>query len=175
MEDIKIRNAIISNIEQIMKIEHESFYETVCEDRSVFLDRILTFPDGFLVLEIDGQVSGYISSEIWNYLEEIQENFFDLNHSIGKLHVVTGTELYISSIGILKKHRGKGYGKLLFSELSRRIIEKYNILNMILIVSVQWTVAKKIYEKNGFEEVRRIDRFFDDGTNSDAIVMRKFI
>lgn len=175
MEKIKIRNAAISDIEQIMEIEHESFCERVYEDRSVFLDRILTFPDGFLVLEVDGQVCGYISSEIWDYLEEIKEDMFNLNHSISKLHVATGSELYISSIGLLKKHRGKGYGKLLFSELSRRTTEKYSISSIILIVSVQWTAAKNIYEKNAFEEAGRIHRFFDDETHSDAIVMRKYL
>ncbi len=175
MEKIFIRNATIKDIEQIMEIEHESFCETVHEDRSVFRDRISTFPDGFLVLEVDESVCGYISSEIWNYSEEIREDMFDLNHCISTVHSTTGSELYISSIGILKKHRRKGYGKLLFLELSRRITEKYNISSMILIVSVQWTAAKKIYENSGFKEASRIHRFFDDGTHSDAIVMRKYL
>ncbi len=175
LEDILIRNATINDIEDIMDIEHESFHETVYEDWSVFLDRISTFPDGFLVLEVNGNVCGYISSEIWNYSEDIREDMFDLNHNIGKVHTTTGSELYISSIGILKKYRGKGYGKLLFSELSKRIIEKYNILSMILIVSVQWTAAKKIYQNNGFEEKYLIQRFFDDESNSNAIVMRKYL
>lgn len=175
MEEILIRNATINDIEHIMDIEHESFYEKVHEDRSVFLSRILTFPDGFLVLEVNENVCGYISSEIWNYSEEIREDMFDLNHSISKVHTTTGSELYISSIGILKKYRTKGYGKLLFSELSRRIIEKYNISSMILIVSVEWTAAKKIYMNNGFEEKYLIYGFFDDETNSNAIVMRKYL
>jgi len=63
----------------------------------------------------------------------------------------------------------------LFSELSRRIIEKYNISSMILIVSVEWTAAKKIYMNNGFEEKYLIYGFFDDETNSNAIVMRKYL
>lgn len=173
-EEILIRNAAISDIDDIMDIEHESFHENVYEDRSVFLDRISTFPDGLLVLEVNGNVCGYISSEIWNYSEKIRKDMFDLNHSISKVHTSTGSELYISSIGILKKYRKKGYGKLLFSELSGRIIEKYNISSMILIVSVRWTAAKKVYENNGFKEESRIDGFFDDETNSDAIVMRKY-
>lgn len=158
-----------------MDIEHESFCETVYEDIVVFLDRISTFPDGFLVLEVNGHVSGYISSEIWNYSQEIQRDMFDLNHSISKVHSATGSELYISSIGVLKEHRRKGHGKLLFSELFKRITGKYNISSMILIVSVQWTAAKKIYENNGFKEASRIHRFFDDENYSDAIVMRKYL
>lgn len=175
LEKILIRNATINDVEDIMDIEHESFHETVYEDMPVFLDRILTFPDGFLVLEVNGNVCGYISSEIWNYSEETHKDMFDLNHSISKVHTSTGSELYISSIGILKKYRRKGYGKLLFSELARRINEKYNILSMILIVSVQWTAAKKIYLENGFEEKHILHRFFEDEIKSDAIVMRKYL
>lgn len=175
MEEVLIRKATINDIEDIMDIEHESFHENVYEDRSVFSSRILTFPDGFLVLEVDGNVCGYISSEIWNYSEKINKDMFDLNHSINKLHTTTGSELYISSIGVLKKYRRKGYGKLLFSELSGRIIEKYNISSMILIVSGWWTAAKKIYENNGFKEIDIVHEFFTDEINSDGIVMRKYL
>ena len=174
MKKILIRNATVSDIGHIMDIEHESFCESVHEDIAVFRDRITTFPDGFLVLEVEGHVCGYISSEIWNYSQNIREDMFYLDHSINKVHDVTGSELYISSIGILKRYRGKGYGKLLFSELSRKITEKYTISSMILIVSAQWIAAKRIYENDGFREIKRIHGFFDDVTHSDAIVMRKY-
>lgn len=175
METIIIRNATINDIKQIMDIEYESFCETVHEDRSVFIDRILTFPDGFLVLEINGYVSGYISSEIWTYSEEIREEMFNLNHSIRKVHNATSSELYISSIGILKEHRGEGYGNLLFTELFERITRRYKVSSIILIVSVMWTAAKRIYENNGFKEIYIIHDFFKEEINPDGIVMRKYI
>ncbi len=175
LEGVLIRKATVNDIEHIMDIEHESFCENVYEDLKVFKDRITTFPDGFLILEVEGSICGYISSEIWSYAENIHEDMFNLNHSINNVHDATGSELYISSIGILKKYRGKGYGKLLFSELSRKITESYNISSLILIVSVQWIAAKRIYENNGFREIKRLHGFFNDLTHSDAIVMRKYL
>jgi ribosomal-protein-alanine N-acetyltransferase len=173
MEKIAIRNAEPGDIEQIMHIEHESFREHIRESRSVFLERIAFFREGFLVLEIDDHVCGYISSEIWDYAENITATSFTLNHRISETHTTTGSELYISSIGILEEYRGKGYGNLLFTELSRHMIEKYAISSMILLVSANWDAARKIYEKNGFEEMYRIPGFFDKG--NEGIVMRKHL
>lgn len=168
-----IRNAKPEDIEQIMRIEDESFEEHIRESRSVFLDRISAFREGFLVLEISGDICGYISSELWDYSEDIQESKFDLNHRISNVHSITGSELYISSIGILREYRGKGYGKLLFSELSSRIAKKFAISSMILLASANWDAARNIYEKSGFKEIFRIPGFFADG--EEVIVMRKYL
>jgi ribosomal-protein-alanine N-acetyltransferase len=173
VENISIRNAEPRDIGQVMRIEHESFYADICESMSVFLDRIHTFPEGFLVLEICGDVCGYISSEIWDYSENVPDSRFILNHMTGDVHTTAGSELYISSIGILKEHRGKGYGKLLFSDLSCRVIEKHAISSMILLVSAKWDAARRIYEKNGFKETHRISGFFGEG--EEGIVMRKHL
>jgi ribosomal-protein-alanine N-acetyltransferase len=173
MEKRTIRNAGPGDIEQIMLIERSSFHENIRESRSVFLERIAFFREGFLVLEIDDHVCGYISSEIWNYSENITATRFILNHRLCEVHTTTGSELYISSIGILEEYRGKGYGNLLFSELSRRMIEKYAISSIILLVSANWNAAKRIYEKNGFEEMCRIPGFFYNG--NEGIVMRKHL
>ncbi|MBA2859752.1 ribosomal-protein-alanine N-acetyltransferase [Methanococcus maripaludis] len=175
MEKMVIRNARKTDIDEIMNIEYDSFIEGISENRNVFLDRIATFQNGFLVLEVDSEILGYISSEIWEYSENIDEKMFDLNHDIKKVHKCNGSELYISSIGILKKHRKNGYGNLLFKELIEKISKNYKISSMILTVSVNWKPAIKLYEKNGFKEIGRIKEFFEDDDSSDGIVMRKYI
>ncbi|MDW7732883.1 MAG: N-acetyltransferase [Methanolobus sp.] len=171
--NIHIRHAKKEDMDRIMLIEHESFHQNIVESRDVFAERIELFPEGFLLLEIDGSIAGYISSEIWEYTESIEQERFSLDHTIADVHTTAGSQLYISSIGILKRHRGKGYGKLLFRELTERINSKYEISDMVLIVSENWNAARKIYEKNGFQETQRIPCFFDDDENSDAFVMRK--
>ncbi|WP_319506379.1 N-acetyltransferase [uncultured Methanolobus sp.] len=158
-----------------MLVEHDSFHKNIAESRSVFFDRIKVFPEGFLVLEIDGEIAGYISSEMWEHSENIDAERFCLNHTISEVHISGGSELYISSIGVIKKYRGKGYGKMLFSELVERISSSYRIASIILIVSENWDAARKIYENNGFLEIQRINGFFEDDENSDAIVMRKYL
>ncbi|WP_091936605.1 GNAT family N-acetyltransferase [Methanolobus profundi] len=158
-----------------MLIENSSFHENIAESRETFLERTEVFPDGFLVLMVNGRVIGYISSELWEYSEDIDVRQFQLEHSIMDTHRSNGSELYISSIGILEEYRGSGYGKILVSELEKKMIYNYGINSIILIVSENWTAARRIYEKNGFERIQTISGFFHDDNNSDAIVMRKII
>ena len=82
INNLKIRNAKINDIEKILEIEHNSFDKNICEDKQVFIDRIETFNDGFLVAEYENEIIGYICSEIWLYDENIKESSFLLNHSI---------------------------------------------------------------------------------------------
>lgn len=175
MDKISIRAAEKNDIECIMLIEHESFHENIVESRAVFLDRLGIFPQGFLVLEIKGKIAGYISSEIWEYSENIDIKKLDLNHSINDVHRSTGSQLYISSLGVLKEYHGKSYGTILLLELTNQITRRYKISHVLLIVSVNWKAARKIYEKNGFKEVQRITGFFVEYDNCDAIVMRKHL
>ncbi|MDK2833560.1 MAG: [ribosomal protein S18]-alanine N-acetyltransferase [Methanolobus sp.] len=173
MKKITIRSAESADIDQIMLLEDESFHENIRESRAAFLERIAHFPEGFLLLEINGEVCGYISSEIWDGPENITGDRFTLGHRISEVHTIAGKELYVSSLGILKKHRGKGYGDLLFTELSGRMSKRYPISSIILLVSENWLAARKIYERNGFRELHRIPGFFNEGNISEGIVMRR--
>ena len=56
INNIKIRNAKIKDIEKILEIEHNSFDKNICEDRQVFIDRIETFNEGFLVAEYENEI-----------------------------------------------------------------------------------------------------------------------
>ncbi|TQD28310.1 N-acetyltransferase [Methanolobus vulcani] len=172
---ISIRNTEKEDIEGILSVEHDSFHPNIAENADTLLERIEVFPNGFLVMEINGEIAGYISSELWDYSENIDTEKFELGHSITETHRYDGKELYISSIAVLKMYRGKGYGDALLSELISNICNKYGISSIILMVSVNWIAAKRIYEKNGFHEIQVINGFFDDDERSDSIVMRKQI
>lgn len=170
---ISIRNAEKSDIETIMLIEHSSFHKNIAESRETFLERIEVFSDGFLVLMIGKKVIGYISSELWEYSEDIDAGKFQLEHSITDTHRNDGSELYISSIGILEECRRSGYGTMLFSELGKKMFANYRVNSVILIVSENWTAARRIYENNGFRQLQIMSGFFNDNNKSDAIVLRK--
>lgn len=172
-----IRTAKISDIDAIMKIEREAFDVCIQEKESVFLERIELFNDGFFVLEEDGFVCGYFSSELWNFLEERTEADFSLGHDIGKCHSNSGDELYISSFALLQEMRGKGAGKYLFHEAIKRILAKYSLKSIILLVSASWQNAEKMYSESGFNYATRLSDFFQfsDGGKADGKVLRKRI
>lgn len=172
-----IRNAKITDIAAIMKIEREAFDVCIQEKESVFLERIKIFNDGFFVLEEDDCVSGYFSSELWCFSDEIQESDFSLGHDIAKRHCNSGDELYISSFALLRDMRGRGAGKFLFHESIKRILAKYSLKSIILLVSASWQNAEKMYSESGFNYATRLSDFFQfsDGGKADGKVLRKRI
>jgi len=172
------RNVDISDIDKIMELEEACFNEYTRESKEVYLERINTFPDGFIVMQNENEFIGAISSEIWQYAPNLNRETFTLGHSIKEMNEPNGDELYISSIGIFPKYRSNGFGEKLFLALIENIKLKYpNVIHGILLLNEEWKYAKKIYQKYGFEDVHILDDFFvsDDGTKKNGIVMRKHI
>ena len=169
IDNLKIRNAKIDDIEKILEIEHNSFAKNICEDKQVFIDRIETFNEGFLVAEYENEIIGYICSEIWPYNENIKES-----------HKANGDELYISSFAISPKARKYGIGKILFNYLIDNVNKLVsNPKSLLLVVAENWISARNIYLKKGFIEICILKDFFDYGNiepfKADGIVMRKLL
>lgn len=173
-----IRNVTLNDLNDILKIENDSFIANIREDSETIKERIESFADGFLVLcsKNTNTPIGYISSEIWNYKDNVSVSDFLLGHSIKDAHNIHGNEIYISSMGLLKEVRGKGAGSYLFNSLLNTINNKFpNIKSAILIVSSEWQNAQKIYLKSGFKEICKAPAFFASNNNGccDGIIMRK--
>jgi ribosomal-protein-alanine N-acetyltransferase len=175
---ITYRNANINDISSIMKIEHASFSEIICEDKAVFIERIMTFPDGFRVMECDDVIIGYICSELWERVNGFSEEHFTLGHSIKKRHKSHGREIYISSMGLNPEYRSLGLGNTMFNEFVKHITSKLAYLeSIVLIVSEKWSKARRIYTTNGFKEIDTIKGFFyydfENPYYENGIIMRK--
>lgn len=178
IDKITYRNANIDDINSIMKIEHSSFNEVICEEKDVFIERIKTFPDGFRVMEYKGEIIGYICSEIWDRIDNFSKEHFTLGHSIKERHRTHGREIYISSMGLNPVYRSLGLGNTMFSEFVKYITGKLeNIESIVLLVSEKWTKARKIYMSNGFKEIYKLEGFFHYDLEKlyceDGIIMRK--
>ncbi len=180
INEIKFRIVEKSDIDYIMEIEQSSFSKIVCEDKDVFLQRIETFKQGFIVMEYDNEVIGYICSEIWEYSENVDRDKFTFGHLIKDSHKTNGNEIYISSMGILPKVRGYGLGKAMFEFFIKYISELVESpKSIILIVSENWKNARNIYINNGFKEICTFNEFIDyrhvPPFKENAIVMRKLL
>ena len=174
---MKIRQAINTDMERIMKIEENAFIPNVQETYQTFASRMAAYPQGFLVLEDDrGTVQGYFSSELW---EELPNNnkVFILDHEIAKVHKKDGKLLYVSSFALMGSLRGRGMGKLFFKECLKQVTKvSPQVVQIVLIVSQEWDVACHIYEDMGFKTIRQIPGFFPSDIipgGADGIVMIK--
>lgn len=159
---MKIRNAEISDIFQIMQIERQSFSPSICESQNVFEERIKLCKNCFLVFENDdGKLSGYFSAERWQNIC-LNEKAFALGHSANS-HCPDGKILYLSSFAILPEFRGTGQGKLFFKKSVDFFCRKNSgIETIVLAVNENWKNAVRIYEADGFKQIARFDNFFHE-------------
>jgi len=120
--------AHLDDLQSILKIEDDCYPVGIKERPETFIERILTYPEGFLLTHNNGQCVGYICSEIWQLQDQPTADLFTLNHPIATTHNQNGNTLYISSMGILAKYRSNGLGQSLFKELINRINKPTKIL-----------------------------------------------
>ncbi len=78
----------------------------------------------------------------------------------------------VMTIAVARAAQGRGLGHHLLSELVRRA-EVSGIRSLLLEVRADNAAARKLYERNGFEEISVRRRYYRDGT--DALVMRRLI
>lgn len=173
MKSITFRKANLSDIYAIMDIERDSFHFNIVEKEEVFRSRIETYNDGFYVAILTNKIIGYVSSELWEYVESYNHDRFLLDHNINKYHNTSGRELYISSLGLLNQYRGQGYGSRLFNYIID--IHKDKIDSTILLVSHEFKKAKLMYEKQGFKIVDTVYNAFIYSENDaqEGLIMRK--
>ncbi|MGE4571924.1 MAG: GNAT family N-acetyltransferase [Candidatus Izemoplasmatales bacterium] len=177
MNNILIRNAKIHDIKAIMRIEDICFDIDTREEPKVYLERIKTFCDGFLIAEVNQEMIGFISSEIWKSIDEINLDLFKVGHSISRYLDLNGSILYISSFAVNPKFQGNGFGQLLLKKLLDRILVEYrNVNESYLLVGNHWKNAFNIYLKNGYKQVTVFENFFggDKVAKYDGIIMHKF-
>jgi len=175
--DYGLRPASPQDLPAIMRLERAGFAPALREREAVFLERMAAFPEGFLLLEerTSRQVLGYICSELWDFEETPDPARFALNHSAGRHHCPTGTELYLSSMTIEPRYRGTGLGAFLFRHCIARQTERFALRSVILIVNETWTQARQLYLRSGFRDCGRIEGFFPapQRTPHAAMMMRK--
>lgn len=182
-----LRKAEQADLSGIMAVENAAFMPGIREKAEVFAERAEIFSDGFFVLtEPDkirkpgtDKVAGYFCAEIWNMEpfgefsagKEFDARFFELGHSIKARHCRTGNTLYISSFALLPEYCGKGTGSSFFMDaLNRILLENPAIEQCILVVNEEWTAARRIYAKSGFETAGILDGFFGPSGQSGIIM-----
>lgn len=163
LNNIDLRNACSADIDAVLAVEREAFIPEINESRSVFLERMNVFPEGFFVLLDEGGVCGYFCCEIWKDVPRGKPSFV-LGHSAAASHSYEGGVLYVSSVALLKKCRGRGLGKRMFAECILRILQKFpGVRECVLLVCEKWGAARRIYEDMSFCEYGRLEEFFPSG------------
>ncbi len=186
-ERLILRKAEQADLPGIMAVENAAFLPGIRESAEVFAERAGVFSEGFFVLTEPGdwngpgtdRIAGYFCAEIWSMEpfcgcssgKKFDAGFFELGHSIRDRHCRTGNTLYISSFALLPEYCGKGNGSSFFMDaLNRILMENPGIEQCVLLVNEEWTAARRIYSRAGFEEAGLLQAFFEPSGQSGIIM-----
>ncbi|SEW18226.1 Ribosomal protein S18 acetylase RimI [Cognatiyoonia koreensis] len=112
----EFRNAKPTDANRCFEIETDAYEGDEAASLAKIAKRIGTYPEGFLILEIDGQVVGFINSGCAYNVEMSDEEFKEL---IG--HDPDAPNVVILSVVVDPEHQGKGYSKALLVEFEKRM------------------------------------------------------
>lgn len=115
MPDVRIRTVKKQDLDRCFEIESVSYAGDEAASRDKILKRIKTYPEGFIVLENDSEIIGFINSGATHEAELSDEEFKEL---VG--HDPEGKCIVILSLVVHPDYQGKGMaGKLMNSFIDR--------------------------------------------------------
>jgi GNAT superfamily N-acetyltransferase len=107
-DHIHFRTAQPTDVERCYEIESSAYEGDEAATREKIATRIAQYPDGFLVMELDGQVIGFINSGCAYDVVMSDEAFKEL---VG--HDAQAPNVVIMSVVLDPAQQGKGYSTLL--------------------------------------------------------------
>jgi len=114
MIDLEIRTVRSSDLERVVEIESICFPPAEAASKEALKERIATFPDGFLVADLNGQLVGLINGAATNS-QTIKDEMF----SSMKYHIPNGDNLAIFGLDVLPEYQKRGIA----AQLMRSFIE----------------------------------------------------
>lgn len=113
------RNATLADTDRCYQIETSAYEGDEAATREKIATRIGQYPEGFLILELDGAVVGFINSGCAHEVVMSDEAFKEL---VG--HDAEAPNVVIMSVVIDPAHQGKGLSSLLMRTFVQRMRER---------------------------------------------------
>jgi ribosomal protein S18 acetylase RimI-like enzyme len=141
MPEVNIRIVNEQDLDRCFEIESVSYSGDEAATKDKILKRIKTYPEGFIVLENDTEIVGFINSGATQKVELSDEEFKEL---IG--HDPEGKHIIILSVVIHPDYQGKGMA----SKLMNSFINKMKALGKSDIFLICQTELIDMYARYGF-------------------------
>ena len=127
------------DLDRIMEIEHASFGADAY-DRKLFAEFLNASGDLFLAAERSGKIRGYLVA------------------------CRRGRRAEVVSVAVDPACRGQGAASALMESALRRLRLR-GVGRLVLMVKVSNHPARAFYEKYAFKNVRRVRRYYEDGSD----------
>jgi ribosomal protein S18 acetylase RimI-like enzyme len=139
-----IRKVKESDLDRCYDIETTSYEGDEAASKEKIYKRIKTYPEGFILLEIDNTIVGFINCSATDKIELSDEEFKEL---VG--HDPNGKHIVIMSVVVHPDYQGKGYAGILMKHFINKMIG----MDKESIYLICQTRLIKMYEKYGFEYI----------------------
>jgi len=116
--NIKIRQVLIEDLNEVAKIEKICFPEAEAASRESFERRIKTFPDSFFVAEDDEKIIGFINGCVTN-----ETTIYDELYENSSLHVKDGAYQTIFGLDVIPDYERQGIAAQLMNHMIRKAKE----------------------------------------------------
>ncbi|WP_248919711.1 GNAT family N-acetyltransferase [Pseudomonas entomophila] len=145
MSSLTFRQATPHDVDRCYQIETTAYEGDEAATREKIATRIAQYPEGFLILELDGQVIGFINSGCAHEVVMSDEAFKELlGHDPVALNVV------IMSVVLDPAHQGQGHAGRLMARFVEQMCERGKAT--IHLMCKDRHVS--LYEKLGYRYVR---------------------
>jgi ribosomal protein S18 acetylase RimI-like enzyme len=148
MSELTIRTVKESDLERCFEIENVSYAGDEAASKEKILKRIQTYPEGFVVLENEKEVIGFINSGASHKVELSDEEFKEL---IG--HDPSGEHIVIMSVVIHPEYQGKSFT----TPLMQSFIKTMKAMGKTEIYLICQTELITMYAKYGFVHLGESD------------------
>jgi ribosomal protein S18 acetylase RimI-like enzyme len=113
---IKFRHAKPADADRCFEIESSAYEGDEAATRDKILKRIELYPAGFLILEVEGEIAGFINSGCADRVEMSDESFKEL---VG--HDPNAPNVVIMSVVVDPGRQGQGYSRALMDAFVERM------------------------------------------------------
>ena len=144
MSTMKLRNVLAPDLQRCYEIESLSYSKEEAASKNNMLKRLIKFPQGFLLLENDKEIIGFINSGACHEIKLSDENFKEM---LG--HDNKGKYIVVMSVVIHPDYQKQG----LLSLLMNKFIKDMKNLQKEEIFFICKKELIPMYEKYGFKDL----------------------
>lgn len=145
MSAVKLRDALSTDVTRCFQIESSAYDGEEAATFEKIRTRVSQYPEGFLILEVEDEVIGFINSGCAYEVIMSDEEFKEL---IG--HAPEAPNVVIMSVVLEPKHQGKGYSTLLM----RHFVDRMKALGKETIHLMCKGRHVELYRRMGYQYVR---------------------
>ncbi|MDH0745646.1 GNAT family N-acetyltransferase [Pseudomonas sp. GD03842] len=139
------RTATLADVERCFEIETTAYEGDEAATREKIAIRIAQYPEGFLIMELAGQIIGFINCGCAHQVVMSDEAFKEL---VG--HDSAAPNAVIMSVVIDPAHQGKGYASLMM----RTFVERLRALGKRTIHLMCKERHVELYARMGYQYVK---------------------